>query len=477
MSRFARHIGSLMLAACLTAIALVSLPTTADAVVQSTGLSVRGMCTGTAPQTSYNGLLASGNFTGLGSSAWYLFTIGPSDGVLIQSNATGSLTTTTFAVNAQQTALIAGTTYPWTLAAYDSQTGVIGSVVISGSATVINPDCAPNSYVETAAANCGSSTVTLNIFGRIPTKPDSAMVLSVGTATSLTFGVATSSDISGNFSFSLTTAISAGQSSLVWYVTSIKSPSSNIYLTGTATWTPCKGGVVVTPPTRMCAKVLFIGVRGSGETASDHDGYGADVAAIRQSLASSLSPAVSMDSIPIDYAAAAVDASLLTPAGRNAYFASINQGVSQLTIALNKSVANCTGASAQKWVIAGFSQGAMVINQVVRNYPDLSHFLQIDLIADPDRVPDQNASNSGSAAQGFGIYPSLYNANYPKLPAALKQVTNSLCDSRDIVCDFSNNPQSLVDYVSGTLTHLSYNTRDAVTLAAMGVRAAADVHP
>jgi len=215
--------------------------------------------------------------------------------------------------------------------------------------------------------------------------------------------------------------------------------------------------------------VLFVGVRGSGEKSTDRGGYGKDVDTIRQSLRSALPGSVSYREVALDYSATAITAALTTPEGQAAFFASVDDGVTKLTNILNASAQNCTGAQAEKWVVAGFSQGALVVNQVIRSFP-ATRFAQVDLVADPARVTGQATLNIGTAPPNNGLY-LLADPTIGRLDASFASNTVSLCDYGDLICD----PADVVlpaDLAQSANIHSSYSTRRTSLLSQMGVRAA-----
>jgi hypothetical protein len=99
-----------------------------------------------------------------------------------------------------------------------------------------------------------------------------------------------------------------------------------------------------------------------------------------------------------------------------------------------------------KVVLAGYSQGAMVIH---RNLQDLAadpHVAAALLIADGDRLPTDTTLNMGSTAYSTGAVPSagkgvaqehsfLASAPTSPLPPEMGARTVSVCDVGDPVCD------------------------------------------
>jgi cutinase len=137
---------------------------------------------------------------------------------------------------------------------------------------------------------------------------------------------------------------------------------------------------------------------------------------------------------------------------------SINEGITTYALPEVKTVVvQCPRAGL---VLAGYSQGAMVMHQVEWQLPGsaLSHIKGTLLVADGDRVPDTKAAYtkdtkavytklgiSPSPARGEGI--RTYVGRSPLAPLVpflverkdvrLYKTTVSICNADDIVCDFN----------------------------------------
>ena len=107
------------------------------------------------------------------------------------------------------------------------------------------------------------------------------------------------------------------------------------------------------------APVNFLGVRGSGETAASAGGYGG-VAPFRIALTAELRP-LALRTEPIDYQAIDVFPALVN-IGQNLYPKSYQHGREQLINTLYLSQRQCPN---QRLVLAGFSQGAHAVGDVV----------------------------------------------------------------------------------------------------------------
>ena len=94
-------------------------------------------------------------------------------------------------------------------------------------------------------------------------------------------------------------------------------------------------------------------------------------------------------------------------------------------------------------VLAGYSQGAMVIHRNLEDLADDPHVAAALLIADGDRLPADTTINMGSTAivpnVGKGVaqeHSFLASAPTSKLPPVLGARTVSVCDVGDPVCDY-----------------------------------------
>ncbi|MDT5334664.1 MAG: hypothetical protein QOD90_169 [Mycobacterium sp.] len=116
-----------------------------------------------------------------------------------------------------------------------------------------------------------------------------------------------------------------------------------------------------------------------------------------------------------------------------------------------------------KVVLAGYSQGAMVIHRNLHDLADDPHVAAALLVADGDRLPADNTINLGSTAvvpsAGKGVaqeHSFLASAPTSKLPLQIGARTVSVCDVGDPVCDA--NPDADTDALSpaALAIHTSY---------------------
>lgn len=103
-----------------------------------------------------------------------------------------------------------------------------------------------------------------------------------------------------------------------------------------------------------------------------------------------------------------------------------------------------------KVVLAGYSQGAMVIHRNLYNLANDPHVVAALLIADGDRLPVDTTVNMGTAARvsgaGKGLaqeHDILARTNTSPLPKSIGSRTISVCDVGDPVCDYDPDTSSL----------------------------------
>ncbi len=231
-----------------------------------------------------------------------------------------------------------------------------------------------------------------------------------------------------------------------------------------------------------CGDVLFVGAAGSGETdrgspGYDRSGMGAEVTAVYKAVKAK-AKGRSVTSYALPYRAAPVLPTMIYP-GVGKFMESLIRGEGTLNTFLFDRIRQCPG---ERLVLAGFSQGAMVIHRSMqllgRRVTDRVD--AIVLIGDGDRLPGDDGQMLGSAgnrAKGVGLwYPRFSLASGSKFGAIGGRVF-SLCDSLDIVCDHrpgvhnAASPSGRIAIGVGTAVHMSY--RVGPQLADLGAKAAA----
>lgn len=115
-----------------------------------------------------------------------------------------------------------------------------------------------------------------------------------------------------------------------------------------------------------------------------------------------------------------------------------------------------------KVILAGYSQGAMVIHRNLHDLADDPHVAAALLIADGDRLPADTTVNMGSTAavpkSGMGVaqdHSFLASAPTSKLPPEMGARTISVCDVGDAVCDYDPDKPDLT--AAGIAIHRAYS--------------------
>jgi hypothetical protein len=196
-----------------------------------------------------------------------------------------------------------------------------------------------------------------------------------------------------------------------------------------------------------CPDVHWIGAAGSGERGPEATINGGMGRVVYQSF-NALKQLVEQDGLTItaeavEYPAIEVpeDGGVLDWAN---FMGSVDTGAAALGGQYESFVQRCP---ATKVVLAGYSQGAMVVHrnlQALAASPNLAASL---LIADGDRLPADPTINIGSVASvpdaGKGVaqdWPILAHAPAALTPA-LGSKTISVCDRRDAVCDYDEDSE------------------------------------
>ncbi|MET0698675.1 MAG: cutinase family protein [Mycobacterium sp.] len=116
-----------------------------------------------------------------------------------------------------------------------------------------------------------------------------------------------------------------------------------------------------------------------------------------------------------------------------------------------------------KVVLAGYSQGAMVIHRNLYDLADDPHVAAALLIADGDRLPADTTINLGTAALAPGIgkgvaqeHSFLADTDTSPLPPVIGARTVSVCDVGDPVCDYVPDTDSDELSPAGIAIHTAY---------------------
>ncbi len=238
-----------------------------------------------------------------------------------------------------------------------------------------------------------------------------------------------------------------------------------------------------------CEKVFFLAARGSGESGPGGDtldpddpyhGIGGRVMTAYKEFKADLpadNTVTVTDAVSVVYPA---DSVWIIPKGHVVqYLSDVWAGVIETRRALKERANQCP---TEHFVLAGYSQGAMVMHRVLSNTsgPGLDTLNtailgRIDaaiLIADGDRVAGDTTQDYGNAkpnAQGIGTQmdPSV---SPTKFPSNIGAKTFSVCNDGDAVCDFRVPylcaPCALFHEIDGPSVHTKYTDTPEVRNAA-----------
>ncbi len=208
-----------------------------------------------------------------------------------------------------------------------------------------------------------------------------------------------------------------------------------------------------------CPDLHWIGVAGSGER--DDPTTDAGMGRVVYNSLRDLSQWVQQDGRTITaeavvYPAAPVpaDGDLL---GWGGFMSSVDTGVAALG---NQYAAFTQQCPASKVVLAGYSQGAMVVHRNLAGLAGSPNLAAALLVADGDRLPADPTVNLGTATAvtgaGKGVaqdWPILAHAPAP-LPATIGSRTISVCDRGDAVCDYDEDAEEVT--ATAIAVHTSY---------------------
>jgi cutinase len=215
-----------------------------------------------------------------------------------------------------------------------------------------------------------------------------------------------------------------------------------------------------------CADYHWIGAAGSGQRdgagLNANGGMGAVVFQSYQQLSADLAASgrtITAEAVQYPAAPVPMDGGL---GGWMDFMDSVEDGTDAAADQIEAFTERCPDT---KLVLAGYSQGAMVIHRNLEDLADDPHVAAALLIADGDRLPGDTTINMGSAAYvpegvpgaGKGVaqeHSFLASAPTSPLPPELGARTVSVCDVGDPVCDYD--PEAGEVSAAGIAIHSSY---------------------
>lgn len=189
-----------------------------------------------------------------------------------------------------------------------------------------------------------------------------------------------------------------------------------------------------------CSDVLIIGARGSGEVWSSRYGwFGSRSGYVAQSLVSAVVGQRWVTTWALDlsqdhYPAYGVGKLFSRP---DRYFQGLDAGVKAVRARLSTQSRECPS---QRFVLTGYSQGAMVMHKALNQVSaaTLSRIVGVELLADGYRHANTSArlaGNNPSPRSGHGLA-QVFGFAQGDTPVAVADRTWTLCEAKDIVCDW-----------------------------------------
>lgn len=209
-----------------------------------------------------------------------------------------------------------------------------------------------------------------------------------------------------------------------------------------------------------CPDIHWIGAAGSGERGAEVTMNGGMGRVVFQSF-NALKQMVEQDGRTITAEAVEYPATVVPEEGGVLDWANFMGSVDAGTAALGGQYASFAArCPATRVVLAGYSQGAMVVHRNLHGLANSPNLAAALLIADGDRLPDDTTLNLGSVTAvpgaGKGVaqdWPILAHAP-AQLPVGVGSRTISVCDLGDAVCDYDPDAEEVTS--AAVAVHTSY---------------------
>jgi hypothetical protein len=208
---------------------------------------------------------------------------------------------------------------------------------------------------------------------------------------------------------------------------------------------------VPAPPAITCPKLQFVGVRGSGETMHDYDGFGKTVASIKDVIEKKVPGTASY---AVDYEA--INVGLGVYAYGDLYIESVHSGTTNLDMYLTDFIKDCPNTYV---ILAGYSQGAQVAGDEFAYLTayEKSHIAALIMIGDPRFNPNQPQVDVGNYDKNLsGIYQIIVPDSNRVIPDAYVANVRSYCAQGDPVCNYSNRSLASCFRSLKTCPHMRY---------------------
>jgi hypothetical protein len=200
---------------------------------------------------------------------------------------------------------------------------------------------------------------------------------------------------------------------------------------------------------KPCASVAIFGLRGSGQTAAQREGWGQEMWLLKEALTSRLrAQGRTVAQFPVSYSSASVELLTRIPplVGKEDYYlnvksyiASVRNGADGLDTSLYQRASRCPNEAP---VLVGYSQGALAIRLELRRIAVrgdtwlLRRIGAVGLTGDPTKqANDYNIANAPARSRGVSTTTRL--GGPIDVPDGVLGRTVLSCVDSDLVCDFS----------------------------------------
>jgi hypothetical protein len=218
-----------------------------------------------------------------------------------------------------------------------------------------------------------------------------------------------------------------------------------------------------------CSRPLVIGVRGSGETRADADGYGATIAAALDAFRAATPQR--FDAEAFDYPSRPITDLLDPITGRTRFLAGVEKGIRTFRRRLREVAEECPR---RPLVVLAYSQGALVVNRAIveldqRGSKALRRVVALGLISDPQRIAGSPFAlgSANPTLSGLGAVLGAYPPD--QIPTELWSATDSICVDGDVVCAWNPSPEALQALLllpnAIVAAHTSYTANNLAALA------------
>jgi hypothetical protein len=214
----------------------------------------------------------------------------------------------------------------------------------------------------------------------------------------------------------------------------------------------------------ICPDVHWMGAAGSGERTGADLTANAGMGRVVYDSYRDFSQLVQRDGRTITAEAVEYPAVAVPPDGDimgwSGFIGSVDTGMAALDSQYASFVARCPNT---KVVLAGYSQGAMVVHRSLAGLAESPNLGPVLLVADGYRMPENTTVKMGTVTTvpgaGMGVaqdWPILSHAPNELLPVSVGSRTIDVCDLGDPVCDYDPDAEEDVVSPAAVAIHTSY---------------------